>query len=162
MRTFGRFALFLLSFAALPLLAADVRSLNKTSDLRAIWPKKATLRVVNLWATWCAPCVAEMPDLRAIDVAFGEEVAIAGVSLDNLLPEGTPGKVVKFLDNQKIAFPNVYWTGPPDALAEHFDFSGEMPVTIVYGRNGKELWRHQGRLDREKTIVQLRRLLRRP
>jgi thiol-disulfide isomerase/thioredoxin len=161
MREFGRFAVSFLCLVALPLSAADLRSLKTTEELRAIWPKKAALRVVNAWATWCAPCVAEMPDLRAIDAAFGEEIAITGVSLDNLLPDGTPGKVAAFLDKQKIAFPNVYWTGSPDKLADYLAFSGEVPVTIVYDRNGKELWRHQGRINREKTIAQLRGLLRR-
>lgn len=161
MRKPGRFAVAFLTFMALPLCAADLRSLKTTGELRAMWPKSAALRVVNVWATWCAPCVAEMPDLRAIDAAFGDEVAITGVSLDNLMPDGTPGKVAAFLDKQNITFPNVYWSGAPDELAEYFDFSGEVPVTIVYDRNGKEVWRHQGRIDREKTIAQLRGRLRR-
>lgn len=161
MRKLGRFAVSLLGVVALPLSAAELRPLKTAGELRAMWPKKAALRVVNVWATWCAPCVAEMPDLRAIDAAFGEEVAIAGVTLDNLMPDGTPAKVAAFLDRQKIAFPNVYWAGSPDELAEHFRFSGEVPITIVYDRNGRELWRHQGRIDRDKTIAQLRRLLRR-
>lgn len=161
MRTFPRLAVLLLSVLTLPLFAGDLRSMKTTGELRAVWPATAKLRVVNLWATWCAPCVAEMPDLRAIDALFGEEIAIAGVTLDNLMPDGTPEKVAAFLDKQKIAFPNVYWAGSPDALAEHFRFSGEVPVTIVYDRNGKELWRHKGRLDRQKTIARLRELLRR-
>ncbi|HEX6159799.1 MAG TPA: TlpA disulfide reductase family protein [Thermoanaerobaculia bacterium] len=166
MRKFARFAALSLSAlslgaTALPLLAADVRSYKETRQLDAVWPKKAALRVVNVWATWCAPCVAEMPDLRAIDAAFGEEVALVGVTLDNLLPDGTPQKVATFLDRHKIAFPNVYWSGSPDALAEHLRFSGEMPITIVYDARGRELWRHEGRLERDKAIARLRELLRR-
>lgn len=156
MRKFARFAVLSLS---LPLFAADVRPLKEGKQIDAIWPKKASLRVVNLWATWCAPCVAEMPDLRAIDATFGEEVALMGVSLDNLMPDGTPKLVATFLDKQKIAFPNVYWSGPPDKLANHFNFSGELPITIVYDANGKELWRHAGRIKKDETIARLRALL---
>ena len=161
MRKFARFAAISLSTLALPLLAADVRSYKEARQLDALWPKKAALRVVNVWATWCAPCVAEMPDLRAIDAAFGEEVSLVGVTLDNLLPDGTPQKVAAFLDKQKIAYPNVYWAGAPDVLADHLRVSGEMPVTIIYDAKGRELWRHEGRIDRVETIARLRDLLRR-
>ena len=67
----------------------------------------------------------------------------------------------ELLDRHRIAFPNIYYTGNPDALGDRLDFDGEIPITIVYDARGKELWRHQGRIDREKTIAQLRELLKR-
>jgi thiol-disulfide isomerase/thioredoxin len=163
MREFVRFAAISLSalLTAQSLFAADLRSISEPKKIASVFPAAAKLRLVNLWATWCVPCVAEMPDLRAIDAAFGPEVALAGVSMDNLLPDSDVKKVTSFLDKQKIAFPNVYYTGAPDALANHYRFSGEIPVTLIYDRNGRELWRHEGRLDRNKTIAQLRELLRR-
>lgn len=162
MREFARFAALSLSaLVALPALAADLRPLKEPAKIAAVFPKRAKLRVVNVWATWCMPCVAEMPDLRAIDETFGDEVTIAGVSLDDMIPGAKKEDVAAFLDKQRIAFTNVYYTGNPDELGEYLDFSGEMPLTIVYDAAGKELWRHQGRLDRNKTIAQLRELLRR-
>jgi hypothetical protein len=88
-------------------------------------------------------------------------VAMAGVSLDDMLPDAKSEKTKQFLDRHQIAFPNVYYTGNADELGEHLEFSGEIPVTIVFDRKGNELWRHQGRLDREKTIARLRETLRR-
>jgi thiol-disulfide isomerase/thioredoxin len=162
MPRFERFAALSLSaLLAFPLLAADLRQQREPKQLASVFPKTAKLRVVNIWATWCAPCVAEMPDLKVIDATFGAEVAMAGITLDNMLPDGTPQKVTAFLDKQKIAFPNVYYTGSPDALGDHLRFSGEMPVTIIFDSAGKELWRHEGRIDREQTIARLRDLLRR-
>jgi hypothetical protein len=102
-----------------------------------------------------------MPDLRAIDDAFGAEVTLAGVSLDDMLPDAKSEKTRQFLDRQKITFPNVYYTGNADELGEQLKFGGEIPVTIVFDRKGNELWRHQGPLDREKTIARLRETLRR-
>ena len=164
MRRFERFAASF--FSALLLLAsaahaADVRVIKDPAQIDAIYPAAASLRVVNIWATWCVPCVAEMPDLRMIDDAFGSEVILVGISMDNLLPGVTKEKVAAFLDKQKIRFPNVFYTGKPDALGDRLDFSGEMPVTIVFDRRGKEVWRHEGRLDRQQTIARLRELLRR-
>ena len=150
-----------LSLFTLSLGAADLRPLREPAKIVAAFPKTARLRVVNVWATWCAPCVAEMPDLRAIDETFGDEVAMVGVSLDDMIPDAESAAVAAFLDRNGIAFPNIYYTGNPDALGEFLGFSGEMPVTIVFDAKGRELWRHQGRIDREQTVAQLRNLLRR-
>lgn len=131
------------------------------ADIAKVFPATAKVRVLNVLATWCIPCVQEMPDLRAIDEMFGAELAVAGVSLDDMIPDTKPEKVVAFLDRQRIAFPNLYYTGNPDDLGDHLDFDGEIPLTIVYDGKGKELWRHQGRLERDATVARLRDLSRR-
>jgi thiol-disulfide isomerase/thioredoxin len=158
----ARFAVSFLSvLLTLSTFAADLRTVQEPAKIDSVFPPSAKVRVVNVWATWCVPCVAEMPDLRALDAAFGAEVALAGVSLDDMIPDAKRATVAAFLDRQRIAFPNVYYTGSSDALADHFHFNGEIPITIVYDRKGKELWRHQGRLDRDQTIARVRELLRR-
>ncbi len=161
MQKYARFAVTFLSLLALPALAADLRSIREPKKIASVFPAAAKLRLVNVWALWCVPCVAEMPDLRAIDETFGAEVALAGISLDDMLPDATPKPVNAFLDKQKIGFPNVYYTGNSDDLGDYLKFSGEIPITIVYDGKGKELWRHQGRIDRTQTIARLRELLRR-
>lgn len=135
--------------------------MKEPAKIATVFPAAAKVRVLNVWAMWCVPCVAEMPDLRAIDAAFGSEVAIAGVSLDDMLPDAKKEDTTRFLDKFKIAFPNVYYTGNPDALGDQLRFNGEIPITIVFDRKGKELWRHQGRLEKDKTIARLRETLRR-
>src|SRR5687768_10452092 len=158
----ARFAVSFLSvLIVLPVLAANLRPLKEPAKIASVFSSTAKVRVLNVWAMWCIPCVVEMPDLRAIDDAFGPELAIAGVSLDDMLPDAKREKTVAFLDKQKIAFPNVYYTGNPDDLGEHLKFDGEIPITIVYDRNGKELWRHTGRLKKDETIARLRETLRR-
>ena len=161
MRRYARFAALSLSLAALPLLAADLRTVKEPARIASVFPAQAKVRVLNVWAMWCIPCVAEMPDLRAIDETFCAEVALAGVSLDDMLPDAKREKTIAFLDKQKIAFPNVYYTGNPDDLGDHLKFDGEIPITIVYDARGKELWRHTGRLEKDETIARLRETLRR-
>ncbi|MEO6486462.1 MAG: TlpA disulfide reductase family protein [Thermoanaerobaculia bacterium] len=163
MPKYGRFAVSFLSVVliAAGAHAADLRDMKTPETIPSVFPAKAWLRLLTVWATWCIPCVEEMPDLVAIDKTFGSELAIAGVSLDDMLPDMKRGKVVSFLDQKRIAFPNVYYTGLPDALGDYLKFRGEIPVTILYDRNGKELWRHQGRLNKEKTIAAVRENLRR-
>jgi len=167
MRKFERFAV---SFFSAVLLATSVHAADPHADLRvikepaqidAVFPKKATLRVVNFWATWCGPCVAEMPDLKAMDEMFGDEIVFVGVSMDYQVPGITKEQVAAFLDKQKIEYVNVFYTGSADSLGDHFSFGGALPSTIVFDRSGREVWRHDGRLDRNQTIAQLRELLRR-
>ena len=138
----ARFAGLSLSLLALTASAADLRTVKEPAKIASVFPAAAKVRVINVWAMWCVPCVAEMPDLRAIDDAFGAEVAMAGVSLDDMLPDAKSERTKQFLDKQKIAFPNVFYTGNADELGEHLRFSGEIPVTIVFDRKGNELWRH--------------------
>jgi len=57
--------------------------------------------VINVWATWCVPCVAEMPDLRAMAGSFGADVALAGVSLDDMIPAPIAGKWRPFSTGRK-------------------------------------------------------------
>jgi thiol-disulfide isomerase/thioredoxin len=161
MRKCARFAATFLSLLAFSAGAADLRSIKEPAKIASVFPRQTRLRLVNVWAMWCVPCVEEMPDLRAIDDAFGGELAMAGVSLDDMLPGASPKPVASLLDKHKIAFPNVYYTGNADALADFLKFDGAIPITIVYDRNGKELWRHEGRIDRNETIARLRDLLRR-
>lgn len=141
--------------------AADLRPMNDPKLIAGVFPATARVRLVNVWATWCAPCVAEMADLRAVDAAFGKELAIAGVSLDDMIPGTKQEQVKAFLDRQKVTWPNVYYTGNPDALGDHYQFNGQIPLTIVYDSRGAEVWRTQGTIKKDEMIARLREILRR-
>lgn len=156
-----RRAAALLFLVAATASAADLRDVKDPAKIAAFFPAAAKLRVVNIWATWCVPCVAEMPELKAVDAAFGAEVALAGVSMDDMIPETTRDKVVRFLDRQKVGYLNLYYNGNADDLTDFYRFDGEIPVTIAFNRAGKELWRHQGPIESADTIAELRKLLRR-
>ena len=77
--------------------------------------------VVNLWATWCGPCVQEVPDLVAFSAAAGDRVGVVGV-----VHEDTPASVYAFARQFHIDYPLVrddqgdvlprYGQGPPVTL----------------------------------------------
>jgi thiol-disulfide isomerase/thioredoxin len=141
--------------------AADLRPVSDPKLIAKVFPAAAKVRLVNVWATWCAPCVAEMGDLRAVDAAFGSELALAGVSLDDMIPGTKREQIEAFLDKQKVAWPNVYYTGNPDTLGDHYDFDGQIPLTILYDARGTEVWRTQGMITKHETIARVREILRR-
>lgn len=136
----------------------------KPADIARAPQHGAKLRVVNIWATWCVPCVHEMDDLRAMSGTFKEKVEFAGVSMDDVIPgdpQTTRNKVEKFLTSKRITYPNYYYTGAQNALVDAFGFSGELPVTIVFDRAGKELYRVQGVIEKKTFSEKLNQLLKR-
>ena len=158
MKTSITLALLLVAWTA---SAADLRDIKDPAKIKDLFPRAAKLRIVNIWATWCVPCVAEMPDLRAVGAAFGPEVAFAGVSMDDMIPGAKRESVAAFLDRQKIRYVNVYYKGNADDLSSYYRFQGEIPVTIAFDAAGREVWRHQGTIKSASTISELRTLLRR-
>ena len=142
--------------------AADLRDVNDPVRIKTLFPRVAKIRVVNIWATWCVPCVAEMPELRMINAAFTpKELTIVGVSMDDMIPDAKRETVARFLDQHWIGYLNVYYKGNADALSSYYHFEGEIPVTIAFDASGREIWRHQGPIKSATTISELRKLLRR-
>jgi len=163
MRRCVRFAVLFLSLAGAA-SAADLRDVESPAAIPRMFPASAKLRVVNVWATWCVPCVEEMPVLQTIRKTFGDEVGMLGITLDDMIPGDraeTKKKVVAFLDSKQVSFPNAYYIGNTDALGERLQIDGAIPITIIYDNKGKELWRLQGTLERRKAIEKIRDLLRR-
>lgn len=162
MRAFVPFAAFCLSVVAATAGAANLVELKEPAKIADAFSPRAPVRVVNVWATWCVPCVEEMSDLRTISNTFGTQVSLVGVSLDDMIPGDrvvTKRKVTDFLDQKRITYTNIYYRGNNDTLGETLRFNGEIPITIVYDRTGREVWRQQGKLDRDKAIAEIRKML---
>jgi len=98
--------------------------------------------VVNLWATWCAPCVAEMPSLEALSKALApEDIAVLPVSSDR----GGAEVVRTWYDRHGItALPVLL--DPKGALATAFNARG-IPTTVIIDRSGQVVARLQGAAD---------------
>ena len=89
------------------------------AKIAALFPAAAKLRVVNIWATWCVPCVAEMPELRAVDEASAPRWSMAGVSMDDMIPERDADEVwVASSTGRRSAIPIFTTRGNADDLAE--------------------------------------------
>jgi thiol-disulfide isomerase/thioredoxin len=95
--------------------------------------------LVNLWATWCAPCVVELPMLDKI--AGAGEIKVVAVSQDMAQTE----KVAPFLTGRGLTHLEP-WLDPKNDLAFHYD-AGTLPTTILYDARGHEVWRYIGGHD---------------
>ena len=104
-------------------------------------PLRGRIVVVNLWATWCAPCVTEMPTLAALQRAYpAERLTVVPVSVDppRLLPNAK-----NFID---VHDPLPLYHDPNFAMPTALGVKG-MPATIIYGRDGREIARLMGEAD---------------
>jgi thiol-disulfide isomerase/thioredoxin len=94
--------------------------------------------LLNLWATWCGPCVAEMPTLDALAGQAGDRLAVLTVSQDL---DGRE-KVDAFF--RKYRFANLEaFLDPGMALMPALEI-GTLPTTILYDSRGREVWRMMG------------------
>ena len=112
---------------------------GKPATLRAIAGGKPML--VNLWATWCAPCVAELPALDKVAAAGAAKgIAVIAVSQDQEKSVVPPFWSARKLGTLKS------WLDPENALGFHYG-TGTLPTTILYDAQGKEVVRIVGAME---------------
>ena len=97
--------------------------------------------VVNFFASWCAPCRAEMPDLEQVHLARGDEITFLGISHD--LDESSWRS---FVAETEVTFQTVYQ--PETEIFTALEAKG-MPSTALVAANGEVLHVHTGLLTDE-------------
>lgn len=95
--------------------------------------------LMNLWATWCAPCVVEMPMLDELAALKEGELRVLTVSQDMRGAEA----VVPFFEDRDFTHLEP-WLDPENDLGVSFGGSGAMPLTVLYDAEGQELFRVAG------------------
>ena len=97
--------------------------------------------VLNFWAKWCKPCVAEIPDLKAFHAAQeADGVVVLGASID----EDSATKVKQFTERNRINYP-VLLADP--AVQELFGGISGVPTTFIVDRAGRMVARYHGPLN---------------
>ena len=107
------------------------------------------LRIINIWATWCGPCIAEFNELVDTYRMFkARDFEMYTISTDK--PENMQ-KVKEFLQKKNAALNNNFLFGSENKyeLIENFDpgWNGEIPYTVIVEPGGKVVWRSSGGLD---------------
>jgi thiol-disulfide isomerase/thioredoxin len=107
-------------------------------------PKWADGRVmvVNLWATWCAPCLEELPTLAALQEQLGDEVHVVTVAMEG----GDPARTFAFLERVGASDLTAL-QDPKLALMGSYGGDLALPLTVVYDSRGREVGRLAGSAD---------------
>jgi len=120
---------------SLPDLAGEPHAISE-------WDGK--IRVVNFWATWCPPCLKEIPELMALHKEyFGHGVVVIGIAIDD------PEAVSEYLAETAINYPLLMATeNGPELSRQLGNAVGAVPFTLVADRHGQIIYRHPGSLNK--------------
>ena len=126
------------SLPAAPAVPAPVPSpAGADTILAEVKRPGASAVLVNVWATWCAPCREEFPDLLHV----ARELAPRGLRLVLVSVDFAEDEAVttKFLTSQGVDFPTFHRTGKDEAFVDGREpqWSGSIPATFLYDANGK-------------------------
>lgn len=127
------------SVALLPEPAPEVSFVTAGGDTQALSAFRGKVVLLNFWATWCAPCIREMPSLDRLQAALGgEDFQVVAVSVDR----GGIKVADDFLKKQKIG--NLPAYGDP-RMQSFRAFGGKvMPTTFLISADGEVLGRLEG------------------
>lgn len=107
--------------------------------------------LVNFWATWCAPCVKEMPEFQAFWEAHGGQIALLGVNVQD-----APANAATFAEELGITYDLA--TDPAGELFAEVRGFG-MPTTLFVDAGGTIVYRHTGPLDAAELTALVQRHL---
>jgi len=146
--------------AGTPTTAAAVPAaqlINPAGLGKLLAERRGRVVVLNLWATWCVPCLREIPDLVALEKEFASRgVTLVGLSMDD--PGALNTQVEPFRSKNFPAFRTWLRSEPDmDALVSVVDpaWNEILPTTYLIGRDGKVAKKIQGK----RTLEQFRELL---
>jgi cytochrome c biogenesis protein CcmG/thiol:disulfide interchange protein DsbE len=100
---------------------------------------EGTVVVVNIWASWCGPCIKEAPGLAQLAKQYANRVQFLGVDIEDQL---TPARA--FIRRYGWTYPSV--GDPQGEIKRGYGFMGQ-PDTIVYDAGGKRVWAGAGAVE---------------
>jgi thiol-disulfide isomerase/thioredoxin len=107
--------------------------------------------LVNFWATWCAPCVEEMPMLSQFQRDYAaSKVSVVGIAVDE------PERARQFAQELAVDYPLLF--GLPEAMLvgrSYGNHSGMLPYSVLIDVHGTVRWTRLGTLERDQLEAQL-------
>ena len=127
--------------------------LNGTPRSISDWDGKVVL--VNFWATWCPPCVRELPALIKLSETYQDkDLIIVGIALDN------KQDVIDFIKPMNLKYPVLLGEQKGIKLTQEFgNHLGILPYTVIIDRSGRIVERHQGETTFKEAEALIKPLL---
>lgn len=140
--------------------AGEARILNASGIDRLLTAHGKRLLVVNFWATWCAPCVAEIPHFIEVSNDYRKrDVLFVGLSADFVDEWETT--VPPFLKEKKVPYPNFVLDVDPNVMVPKFskEWSGSLPATFYFDKTGRALGHRIGAVEKKVLEADIEKYL---
>jgi len=115
-------------------------------SLKSLDQYRNKVLVVNFWATWCEPCVKEMPELSALQTELApKKIGFIGIGIDS------PEALAEFAQKYKISYP-LYVAGMSGTQlsTQLGNKAGGLPFTVILNKSGEIVKTYRGKLDMDK------------
>jgi thiol-disulfide isomerase/thioredoxin len=110
----------------------------------ALWQRK--ILVVNFWASWCPPCVEEMPTLDLLQQEYLQQnVLFVGIGIDS------PSNIREFLKSTPVSYPIVIGGLEGSSLSKQMgNAQGALPYTVIINQQGKAIYSKLGKISEDE------------
>lgn len=110
---------------------------NPTGAITDLSALKGRVVFINFWATWCPPCIAEMPGIDSLYRRIRQHPDLIFMMVD---VDCDPGKSLAFLKKRKLELPLFL---PASAIPTRY-LGGSIPTTLVFDKQGQLVFKHEG------------------
>lgn len=115
---------------------------DSTGKMHTLADYKGQWVLINFWATWCPPCLEEIPDLIAL-YESRDDVMVIGIAMDF----ADPKDVMEYVDAMSISYPTVLGSR---SIAAQIEELSMLPSTYLFDPNGRPAARQIGLITREE------------
>lgn len=120
----------------------NLKLVDKNGEITSLKSLKGNVIFLNFWATWCPPCIAEMPSIQKLHAEMGNDIAIVLLSFDDDFEKA------KAFDKRKEYNLPIY--APASNLPSTFT-SSALPTTYIIDKKGNIVLTHKGMADYNTT-----------
>lgn len=138
-------------------VAKEVRFQDYNGMVLDLSEQKGKVVFINFWATWCPPCIAEMPAIQQLYDQFRSDSRVVFIMADM---DNDPAKAKAFLNKKGLDLP-LY--APASQLPPSL-YTGTLPTTVILDKSGNVTFHHEGAADYSNPEVAefIRKLLQQP
>lgn len=128
--------------------APAYRATSLDGDSISLAARRGRVVLLNVWATWCHPCRAEIPELQALHERYqARGLELVGVSVD---AGGSDEAIRSFMQEFRMTYP--VWRDPDERVSAQFLVIG-VPATFLIDRTGVLRWRKTGPVEPNDTSL---------
>jgi len=154
----GKFTLFLFGLLLYPdlLIYSQSIKVNSFEDIKPLLHKQNdTLYLVNFWATWCVPCVKELPEIEKVAKEYqNAKFKVLLISLD--MPGQIDSRLIPFIKKNNVESEVILLNDPDfNSWIDEVDpnWSGAIPASVIYRNNNREFFEQSFSYNELKEII---------